>query len=497
VIAAALLAVILAAACSDDGDGKAASATTAASATSTTVARPAGPAADLSEEITGGNGAFMGEANPPKLDAAGYVEHEYVAAGTAAAYEVDGELSTDGRWKFERGTTAPYRTRVMVRRPANKDDFSGTVVVEWLNVSGGLDGNPDYTSLEEELLRRGDTWVGVSTQLIGVEGGAVIVTVPGEAADLQGKGLKKLDPVRYGSLRHPGDGYSFDVYTQVARALRRGGAPTGGATPDRVLAVGESQSALALTTYYNGVQPLTRAFDGFLVHSRASVSLPLVGPGEYADLAGGIAGKPTTFRTDVDAPVLDIQMEGDLTSVLKSVAVRQPDSNTFRLWEVAGTSHADRHQLSGPIADGIHCGVPINDAPAHVVVKAAFHALDQWVSTGDAPPVAPRIETTSGGDPEIERDADGIARGGIRTPPVDVPVDVLTGIPGPNQDLLCILLGSTKPLSPQRIAQLYASRHEYEQRFRAAADRAVESGFVLEADRAALLGYAQPGRVAG
>jgi alkylhydroperoxidase family enzyme len=214
----------------------------------------------------------------------GYVEHEYVASGTATAFATEGPLSRDGRWTFVPDTTAAYRTRILVRRPADTADSSGTVVVEWLNVSGGLDANPDYASLEEEIARQGHTWVGVSAQLIGVEGGPVLVKARGAEA-IVGKGLKALDPARYGSLEHPGDGYSFDIYTQVARAVREGGPAAGGTKPRVVLAAGESQSALALTTYYNGVQPLTRAFDGFLVHSRASVSLPLVAPGEYADPA--------------------------------------------------------------------------------------------------------------------------------------------------------------------------------------------------------------------
>src|SRR5213079_155915 len=124
------------------------------------------------------------------------------------------------------------------------------------------------------LLRRGDTWVGVSAQMIGVVGGPVLVSVPIAAAkDIAGQGLKAIDAARYGSLEHPGDGYSFDIYTQVARALREGGPALDNVKPQRIIAVGESQSALALTTYYNGVEPLTRAFDGFLVHSRAAVSL--------------------------------------------------------------------------------------------------------------------------------------------------------------------------------------------------------------------------------
>ena len=496
--ACALLA-LLASACSSGSSGKSASTTTTkpvpSASTTTTQPRPAGPAADLSQEITGGTGAFIGESVSPNLKKVGYVQHEYVASGTATAYKATGAFSRDGRWSFAPDTKAAYRTRVLVRRPANPADFSGTVVVEWNNVSGGIDADPDWSSLSAEITRRGDAWVGVSAELIGVEGGPVLVAAPG-AGGLAGKGLKGLDPARYGSLHHPGDGYSFDIYTQVARSLRGGGPALGGTVPKRILAVGESQSAFALTTYYNGVQPLTSAFDGFLVHSREAGSLPLVGPGKYADIASSFGTTKSIFRTDLDAPVLDIQSEADVIGVLNSVAVRQPDSGQFRLWEVAGTAHADVHLL-GPIADLVNCGAPINNGPMYLVVNAALHHLDDWVRTGTAPPEARRIEMTAGSSPVARRDADGIALGGIRTPPVDVPVETLSGIPGPNPDLLCILLGSTKPLPTARLVQLYPSRAAYRQRYDAGADKVIKLGFVLEADRDALLTFAQPSRIQG
>ena len=436
----------------------------------------------------------MGAGSPAQFAGAGYVEHEYAAAGSATSYNAQGALTNDGKWTFAPADTAQYRTRVLVRRPADASKFSGTVVVEWLNVSGGVDANPDYVSLEEELLRAGDIYVGVSAQLIGVEGGPVLVSAPG-AENLAGKGLKKLDPARYGSLHHPGDGYSFDIFTQVARALRNGGAPLGGMMPARVLAAGESQSAIALTTYYDGVQPLTRAFDGFFVHSRASVALPLVAPGKYADLASSLGGTTALFRDDLAAPVMDLQAESDVTGILNSIAVRQPDTQRFRLWEVAGTAHADAHLIGAQIAPQINCGVPINNGPMHIVAKAAFHGLDQWVRS-DTPPVeAPRLDTTAGTKPDIRRDADGIALGGVRTPPVDVPVDVLSGAPGPSTATICILLGSTKPLSDARLAQLYRSRDDYTQRYNTDADRTISAGFALAGDRSALIAYAQPSRI--
>jgi len=200
------------------------------------------------------------------------------------------------------------------------------------------------------------------------------------------------------------------------------------------------------------------------------------------------------LRDDVDAPVMDIQTESDVTGILNSGAVRQPDTDRFRLWEVAGTAHADAH-LVGFVANRLDCGAPINNGPMHLVAKAAFRHLDTWVRTGELPRVAPRLELTSAAMPGVERDSDGIAIGGIRTPPVDVPVDVLSAVPGPNHQVICLLLGSTQPLPDARLAELYPSRDAYLQQYDAATDQVIESGFILEPDRGALLAFAQPSRI--
>jgi hypothetical protein len=468
----------------------------AAGATTSTApaARPAGPAAAL-EEIPDGDEAFLGEGAKPDLRAEGYVQREYTASGTATTYDVPGGYTANGRWKFTPTTTAPYATRVLVRAPAQPKSFSGNVVVEWLNVSGGVDADPEWTQVDEELTRAGDIWVGVSAQRIGVEGGPVVVKVDVPGSDAAGKGLKAIDPARYGTLAHPGDGYAFDMFTQVTRAVRDGDG-LAGVKPKHVLAAGESQSAFALVTYYDGVQPLTHEFDGFFVHSRGGVGLPIAGPGQYAGIADAISGTPVIFRTDQPAPVMDIQTETDVTSILSSYGARQPDSDTFRLWEVAGTAHADA-RLIGPNASAFDCGAPINDGPMHIVAKAALHDLKRWVATGAEPPRAPRLDVVASPKVAVVRDSDGIAEGGIRTPPVDVPVSVLSGAPGPNPSTICLLSGSDTPLPASRIAELYPSRAAYVKKFDRSANAAIEAGFVLPSDRRALLAFAQPDRVRG
>ena len=456
--------------------------------------RPAGSTARMSR-LMGGSGVFMGEPITVNLRRFGYVQHEYMASGTATSYRLRGRFSFNGRWSLVSDGHARYRTRVLVRYPADPARFSGTVVVEWLNVSGGVDADPEWASLYEEILRQGDAWVGVSTQQIGVMGGPVLVAVPGPGSQVVGKGLRGIDPRRYGSLFLPGDGFSYDIYTQVARAIRTG-AGMSGLKPQRLIAAGESQSAFALVTYYNGVQPLTHEFDGFFVHSRGASGLPLVAPGQDAGMANALIGTPVIFRADQRAPVIDLQAESDVTGLLDSYVARQPDNDRFRLWEVTGTSHADAHLL-GVNAKYINCSVPINNGPMHLVAKDALGALTTWITTGKAPVHAPRIDVTSGATPQVVRDSDGIALGGIRTPPVDVPVATLSGVPGPKPSLICLLLGSTKPFTAARLAQLYPSRAAYLKRYDADAEATIKAGFVLPQERAALLAFAEPNAFAG
>ena len=452
-----------------------------------------GPVATVAP-LTGGKGIdLVSGAVLGKLPST-WTEAEYKVSGTATAYTAEGSLPADGRFVLTPSGTAPYATRIVVRRPP-ADRFNGTVVVEWLNVSGGLDAAPDYTYLANELIRAGYAWVGVSAQMIGVEGGPVLVSTPVSALGGAGKGLVNIDPARYGSLHHPGDAYSYDIFTQVARTLRQPGAvdPLGGLKPKVVLAAGESQSAIMLTTYIDGVQPLEHAYDGFLVHSRSGAAAPLGSPGQPIQITQGIGGTATRIRTDTDVPVLMVETESDVVGVLGYLPASQPDTPKIRTWEVAGTAHVDKYQL-GIAATDFGCSEPVNAGPDHYVVASALAHLNTWATGGASPPEAPRFDIVDGA---YVRDANGIIKGGIRTPVVDVPVDVLSSTPSPGGSLACLLAGSTLPLPTSVLAARYPSRQAYLAQFAKSANAAVASGFVLAPDKAELLAEAQPQRIAG
>ena len=70
-----------------------------------------------------------------------------------------------------RAAEADFRTRMLVRRPSDPQRFSGTVVVEWNNVSAGIDASPDWILLHRHLAAQGHAWVGMSAQKAGIDGG--------------------------------------------------------------------------------------------------------------------------------------------------------------------------------------------------------------------------------------------------------------------------------------------------------------------------------------
>jgi hypothetical protein len=458
---------------------------------------------------TGGTGAPFIAATSFDLATVGYEQSEYLFGGTADAYTSATPLTSDGKWKVTPASTAPFTTRLVVYRPAAAKDFNGTVIVEWNNVSAGLDAAPIWLAAHDELIRDGYAWVGVTAQKVGVEGGA--------RAIVPNLDLKHHDPERYGTLVHPGDSYSYDMYRQAGVAVRDDAAELlGGLKPKHVIAAGESQSAFRMTTYIDAIEPISKGvYDGYLVYSRGDGGAAL----SQDPLPAVSAPSPTLIRTDLTVPVMTFTTETDLIA-LGYLPARQPDTTRFRNWEVAGTSHADSYTLivgmpdrgqpssdvamfqamlsppSGIYNDIIKCGSPFNTGPMTYVLRASIAALNSWVVDGTPPPKAPRIQTTGDDAAPFVLDTAGNVKGGIRTPHVDAPVATLSGL-GQTGTNFCGLFGTTKPFDAATIAAKYPSPVAFVKAWNAATDRAVKAGFVLPADAKDLEAAAAQSTVGG
>ncbi len=459
------LAVFVAAGCGDDDGG----------------GRNAPSAIRLRGPITLGVRGFPGTSTPVDLAAHGYVEEEFFVEGEATSYTAAGRLTSDGAWTVEPEQTAPFTTRILIRRPADQNRADGTILVEWFNVSSLVDIDIDFGFAAEEILRGGYVWVGVSAQQAG------ITSTGGSPFGATAVGLQAWDAERYAALDHPGDPYSYDIFSQVGRLL---GSPAGrealgGIAARRLIAAGESQSAFRMLTYVNAVHPVAQVYDGFLIHSRDGGGAPLTDAPQTAVPA--IA----RIRTDLREPVLQLATETDLFELRPDSPfpdARQADTDRIRTWEMAGTAHSDAFYLSALYEQGLlqfgsfldlRPVIPLaNDGPQTYLVRAAIRHLRDWVRDGTAPPTAEPISVSGG---SIVRDTFGNALGGVRTPLVDVPVATLTG-EGFN------LIGMTIPLDPEILRMLYPSRADYLREFEEASRAAMIAGFVLADDLEELLG---------
>lgn len=435
--------------------------------------------------VSGGKGKPI-TATISDLAAVGYTEKEFFFEGAATAYKVQGSMSMDGKWTLAPSTHAAFKSRLLVRRPADASKFNGTVIVEWLNVSGGVDADPGFVYNADEILRFGYAWVGVSAQIVGVEGGGfALSSIPGAVA------LKKADPERYASLKHPGDSYSFDIFSKAAEVIR---TPAGadvleGLKPERLIGYGESQSAGRMVSYINGVHPLVKRFDGFFVHSRGGSGPP------FEDTAGpslGLGGSPVTIRDDITAKVFQFQTETDVVGMLAFLPARQPDSERLRTWEVTGTTHADKFlsdyakKASGGTVD--QCP-GANDGPHYQTIRAALRALHVWLREGTEPPRGAALQTDASG--KLVKDAFGNGLGGIRSPDLDVPIRTLSFDPAPMSDFICFLFGSTTPFTPERLMMLYPTHEDYVAKVTASARQLQNAGYLLEPEATGFITAAQ------
>jgi hypothetical protein len=430
------------------------------------------------------------------LSQVGYESSEYFLSGTASSYVPVNPLTSDGKWNVTTGASASYTTRIAVDRPIDPSKFNGTVVVEWLNVSGGLDDAPDWTLTHNELVREGFAWVGVSAQVAGVNF------------------AKTTDPSEYSSLSIPSDSFSYDIYSQAGQTVRDDSAQIlDGLTPNKLIAAGESQSAGRLMTYIDAVQPIAHVYDGFLVHSQFGTGAPL----SQAPQTPFAAPTPTTIRSDLGVPVLEFETETDVFNSNLTDRTFFGNPSDFRLWEVAGSSHFDHYGLvigpddigngqgavenlaamqNPPVAatPGLpNCNEPINTGGTHWVLNAAVHWLNLWVTNGIAPPQPPYLATTQSSPVVFQDDANGNTIGGVRSPQVDAPIATLGGIG--NSPAFCTLFGTTVPFSASHLSSLYKNHGQFVSKWAQATENDVAAGYLLPADAVELINSAAASQI--
>lgn len=479
---AGLLAAALLVGCSDEGGDVAATTTTVASSTtelSTSTSNTesvetleSAVALDAVEvEPLEGRGAGVAQSTVEESLDPSYAETELLISGTAGSYAGPAtgpaELAS---------SDIPYATRVLVRAPADPDEFSGRVVVEPFNTSGGLDAAPVWGYLGSMLVEQGDAWVGVSERWVSMTS------------------LQEFDPDRYAAISIESNGLAWDVLGQVGALVKEGGerSPVGDVPADVVYMAGYSQNGIDTATFASSFGQEFRMADGSPIYDGY---LPLAHSGSLTPLDSGAVGIPAFENVPFgasDVPVIDVESESDVLGFVHPVyrnpghaVVRRDDSDDpgdlYRLYEIPGGSHVKA------VGDCDHDGTTF---PLEYFVRAAYQLLIDWAEKGEVPPTADRIAMETIDTASVAaRDEHGNALGGVRSPFLDAPIASYQG--GDTGGVICGLAGVETLLGPEVIDALYEGIGDYLDQFDAALATSIDDGFLLAEDEPALVAYAQ------
>ncbi len=411
------------------------------------------------------------------LAAKGYVEEEYFISGTATRFANTTGLTTatiidDGH---------PYKTRIVVRKPSDPTKFSGNVIMEWYNVTNNMDMEYCWYELYDYFMRRGDIWIGVSAQRVGVNA-LVSWSTPTTAVTSPPSSPTATD--RYATLdvSHLKDGtavttdtFHLDIFSQAAQAIRHpvGVNPLAGYTVQKIIGMGQSQSARMMSSYVNNVDPLAKVFDGFVLESSLG----------------------NAIRTDLRVPVWKVLTETDVISYEGNI--RRPDDSKFVTWEVAGTSHNDGRALDSRVLlehrdwdgyaleDSLVCSYmpPGSRIPFYQVLSAGLDQFKTWIRGGaqlvSAPPIT-IIQFTPTVIPA--RDLYGNALGGIRLSQQAVPTGTNSGINAGNG--ACARWGYTLPFVDTTLNDIYTTHTTYVNLVTTATNSALNSKYITAEDSA-------------
>ena len=444
---------------------------------------------------------------PEDLKKVGYVEEEFLVSGVANVYD----WPADGPARV-RTASAPYTTRVLIRRPATRSRFSGNAVLEPLNPSNRFDLNIGWAISHAQLVRNGDAWVGVTSKPISVV--AMKAFNPTRYASLSwANPLSETDPqnctmVPGDSARTTENGLIWDVLRQVGTWVkgRDSSNPltygrSNRASVQRLYAWGYSQSGNFLVTYLNAIHPLDVRALGKPLFDAYFIAVPGGLTAIHQCAQAPAPGDPRRSIANAGVPVMRLVTLSEYLRVEK-----RPDSdaapNLFRHYEVAGAAHATPDELTfaAAPADITKAGVPVppmdcNEGPRSrfpnsVAFNAALRNLDEWVRKGTAPPRAEPI-VVENGKPVL--DEYGNVKGGVRSPYVDAPTSAWTG--SSTGASFCFIAGHEIPFDRERLKRLYPDRAAYVRAVRQSVTDLVSRRFIVREDGAELIKQAETAQI--
>ena len=432
------------------------------------------------------------------LEEKNYVEEEYFFEGKANVYE-----RAEGSTKRIRFEGAPYTSRFLIRRPKQKTDFSGNIVVEIMNATPGFDLDRSWILTWKQIVRNGDIYIGLMSKP------NVLMT------------MKRFDPERYSALdwknplvygeireddpilrNDPGQetGLFWDILMDIGRLLKSEDEMNPAAdfvkasqVPVKTVLMGWSQSGGYLLRYMKdfAVQEGEGAYDGYYAMGSAGSAVPALNQEDPRDPEEDL--KPV----NTDRPFIDMHTESDNVKI-GSIRTRMDNGPLYRLYDIAGPSH-DTYQCEeeyyaedsclkklGRIMSYRGADAHPNNFPSHLAFQAGLYYLEKWIRTGDAPltvdPVLYDPETL-----ENLKDSDGNSLGGWRLPEITLPVCAYYGNStagkDPSDTFTPMVYGREEPFPKEELVKRYQSLKNYRELVEKETDRCIEKGLLLPEDR--------------
>ena len=154
-------------------------------------------------------------------------------------------------------------------------------------------------------------------------------------------------------------------------------------------------------------------FEGFIPCQSGGTALPDFPGAKIIELLG-------------ESEFQSVRLPCGISGQILGVSHRRADSDSFRLYEIAGMGHRESRYFS-KIDKKRWSVAELNGAkwssfPNSFIYHAVFDAMERWIGNTSAVPPSSAVIQTIGSSDEILRDDHGNAMGGVRTLYTEVPL---------------------------------------------------------------------------
>ncbi len=351
-----------------------------------------------------------------------YVMDEYFVTGTANA--------------------KPYKTRLVIRKPADNAKFSGLVLAESMHPAGNAHGF-EYNSVY--IMDAGHIAAEILTSGPALPQGA--------------------NRERYADLTMSGDQVN-EILAQVGSLVRSKSGPLAGLTVRKQILWGTSASSFTLTNYLPAhmvyrTPDMQRVYDGFLPTSNGAVIQA------------------------VDVPLIQIPTQHEYENIGPVRQDGDAPGDQYRVFEFAGMGHLDSRNNNIRLPQSA-CVNPLSRYPGEAYMSVGLYHLLRWVDQGIVPPKADRalIDRNRANDGSLMAlDEHGNPKGGIRNPYLDFPTAKYTArntaAPVGGNAQLCGLSVYTTAIPKAQLKKMYGSKANYVKKVEARLKELEKAGWSL------------------